>query len=111
LERANAPGGHDVLAAIPANHPCLPGHFPGRPIVPAVLVLDEVRAAVARTLPASAVEAIEHAKFQGIVLPDRPFRIRFTHIGEAAVDFACTDAADGRPLAAGRLVLDMSAAS
>ena len=28
--------------AVPADHPCLAGHFPGRPIVPGVLVLDHV---------------------------------------------------------------------
>jgi 3-hydroxyacyl-[acyl-carrier-protein] dehydratase len=28
------------------DHPCLPGHFPGRPIVPGVVVLDRVLAAI-----------------------------------------------------------------
>lgn len=28
------------------DHPCLPGHFPGRPLVPGVLVLDHVLAAI-----------------------------------------------------------------
>ncbi len=27
---------------ISADHPCLPGHFPGRPIVPGVILLDRV---------------------------------------------------------------------
>ena len=27
---------------IPADHPALPGHFPGQPIVPGVVVLDRV---------------------------------------------------------------------
>lgn len=31
---------------IPHDHPCLPGHFPGRPIVPGVVVLDRVLAAI-----------------------------------------------------------------
>ena len=29
---------------IAADHPALPGHFPGRPIVPGVVLLDEVMA-------------------------------------------------------------------
>lgn len=32
--------------AIGADHPSLPGHFPGRPIVPGVVLLDEVAALV-----------------------------------------------------------------
>ncbi|MGH8032200.1 MAG: hypothetical protein ACREO8_07520 [Luteimonas sp.] len=32
--------------AVPADHPCLPGHFPGAPIVPGVVVLDHVLAAI-----------------------------------------------------------------
>ncbi|MGY1458580.1 MULTISPECIES: hypothetical protein [unclassified Luteimonas] len=28
------------------GHPCLPGHFPGRPLVPGVVVLDHVLAAI-----------------------------------------------------------------
>lgn len=28
------------------GHPCLPGHFPGRPLVPGVVVLDQVLAAI-----------------------------------------------------------------
>ena len=27
-------------------HPCLPGHFPGSPLVPGVVVLDQVLAAI-----------------------------------------------------------------
>lgn len=32
--------------AIPPDHPCLPGHFPGRPLVPGVVLLDRVIAAI-----------------------------------------------------------------
>lgn len=31
---------------VPADHPALPGHFPGRPVVPGVVVLDHVLAAI-----------------------------------------------------------------
>jgi 3-hydroxymyristoyl/3-hydroxydecanoyl-(acyl carrier protein) dehydratase len=31
---------------IPADHPSLPGHFPGRPVVPGVMLLDRVAIAL-----------------------------------------------------------------
>ena len=32
--------------AIPHDHPCLPGHFPGHPLVPGVVLLDQVVLAI-----------------------------------------------------------------
>jgi len=31
---------------VPLDHPSLPGHFPGRPVVPGVMLLDQVIAAI-----------------------------------------------------------------
>ena len=31
---------------VAADHPALPGHFPGRPIVPGVVILDHVQRAI-----------------------------------------------------------------
>ena len=54
---------------IPATHPALPGHFPGHPIVPGVLLLDELMAA---TLQHSGQEIIglQHVKFSSVLVPD-----------------------------------------
>ncbi|MFC3550690.1 hypothetical protein ACFOLC_06625 [Lysobacter cavernae] len=48
---------------IPADHPCLPGHFPGRPLVPGVVLLERV------------VEAIEaqHGPLPAMRLPQVKF--------------------------------------
>ena len=38
----------EVRRMIGADHPSLPGHFPGAAIVPGVVILDEIVAALAR---------------------------------------------------------------
>jgi len=36
----------EACRAISADHPSLPGHFPDRPLVPGVVILDEVLTAL-----------------------------------------------------------------
>lgn len=54
---------------IPASHPALPGHFPGRPVVPGVVLLDRVAAALERC-SGQRIAAIRQAKFLRPLLPD-----------------------------------------
>lgn len=89
------------VVTIPADHPSLPGHFPGRPIVPAVVILDEVRSLIAETTSSGHPSAIDYCKFQDFVLPDRPFRVALEVAGET-VGFSCLADEDGRMLAKGR---------
>ena len=90
------------VVTIPADHPCLPGHFPGRPIVPAVIILDAVQTIMEEQQPAASLVAIEHCKFQDFVLPGQPFKVRLTMSDESAFDFVCRAADDDRLLAKGR---------
>jgi 3-hydroxyacyl-[acyl-carrier-protein] dehydratase len=48
---------------ISADHPSLPGHFPGTPIVPGVVILDEILAALTEWREDSHVTAIRAVKF------------------------------------------------
>ncbi|MGI9435448.1 MAG: hydroxymyristoyl-ACP dehydratase [Geminicoccaceae bacterium] len=89
-------------AVVPDDHPCLPGHFPSHPIVPAVVILDEVGAAIADTYPARRLATIDHCKFQGFVRPNHPFWIELTSVDAVRVDFTCLCSDDGRTLATGR---------
>jgi 3-hydroxymyristoyl/3-hydroxydecanoyl-(acyl carrier protein) dehydratase len=81
------------------DHPALPGHFPGRPIVPGVLLLasveDMLRAAGLRVI------ACATAKFLAPVLPDQMLDIR-ADVDEGA-DVRFEIAAAGRTVAAGSL--------
>ncbi|HEX7381580.1 MAG TPA: hypothetical protein VF265_05420 [Nevskiaceae bacterium] len=56
---------------VAADHPCLPGHFPGRPLVPAVLLLQRVAEAAAPSLPACRLTRVARAKFLRPVTPDQ----------------------------------------
>ncbi len=61
---APTPSGGPEAAAlrlrIAADHPARPGHFPGNPIVPGALLLDEI---LARLFPGGWAAGIEAAKF------------------------------------------------
>lgn len=66
---------------ISATHPALPGHFPGHPIVPGVLLLDEVMTA---TLQPSKQEIVrlQHVKFLSALMPDEPAHVLYEVNGE-----------------------------
>lgn len=55
---------------IPAAHPSLAGHFPGNPVVPGVVVLDAVAAALARRHGLRIV-GFRQVKFIAPLLPEQ----------------------------------------
>jgi 3-hydroxymyristoyl/3-hydroxydecanoyl-(acyl carrier protein) dehydratase len=75
--------------SVPAGHPSLDGHFPGRPIVPGVVLLDEVVAAIGQWQHATFVPAtFPSVKFLQPLLPDETYAIRLR--GDASrVEFEC----------------------
>lgn len=62
-------------AVIAADHPSLPGHFPGNPVVAGVLILDQLRLAVAAWRPDAVIIALPQVKFIAPLLPQQEFRI------------------------------------
>lgn len=80
---------HRASAQVPAGHSCLAGHFPGNPVVPAVVLLDRVLEAVqAWRGPQCRVQRIVAAKFVSALRPDERFDIELTMHG-TRLDFRC----------------------
>jgi 3-hydroxymyristoyl/3-hydroxydecanoyl-(acyl carrier protein) dehydratase len=61
---------------ISVDHPCLPGHFPGRPVVPGVVVLERVLEAIGQAGgPVSAPLRLPQVKFLQPLLPGQRAQI------------------------------------
>ena len=57
---------------IPADHPSLPGHFPDRPIVPGVVLLDRVIDAIEASQGSLPPLRLPQVKFLKPLLPGQP---------------------------------------
>jgi len=81
----------EVCRTISADHPSLPGHFPGAPLVPGVLILDEILAALAEWHNHWHVTAILTVKFLVPLKPEQPFTISLSAGKDSPreVNFCC----------------------
>lgn len=59
------------MLLIDAGHPCLPGHFPGQPVVPGVLLLDAVQATLEAQLGEVSALRFVQVKFLRPLLPEQ----------------------------------------
>ncbi|AIO24740.1 acyl-CoA synthetase family protein [Burkholderia cepacia] len=97
------PAGTPALGfTIPADHPALPGHFPGHPVVPGVVLLDHaihaLGTALNRPLHAWRLGA---AKFLSPVAPGEPLDLAYDAAAGGAIRF--TLRAGARDVASGVL--------
>ena len=60
---------------VPGTHPCLPGHFPGRPLVPGVVILDHVIEAIETAYGALGPLRLPQVKFASPLLPGQVARV------------------------------------
>lgn len=64
------------------DHPALPGHFPGRPVVPGVVVLDHVLRALDHAHGVRGPLRLPQVKFAQPLLPGQDARIEIEARGE-----------------------------
>lgn len=81
----------EVRRKIGADHPSLAGHFPGTPIVPGVVILDEILAALNEWRGDSRLTAVSAVKFLAPLKPEQSFTICLmpNESAEEEINFVC----------------------
>lgn len=88
---------------IPADHPSLQGHFPGNPIVPGVVILNEVVRLIEQQITNRSVVGIRSVKFIKPLRPGREVVLSVDEKGSDALNIVCEH--NGGVLVKGQFVL------
>ncbi|HVW70835.1 MAG TPA: hypothetical protein VHB68_17775 [Steroidobacteraceae bacterium] len=92
---------HDTVT-IPAQHPAFDGHFPGAPLLPGVVLLDEMLRRAPDGQPRERGEwTIATAKFLRPVHPGETLTFEYESLANGSVRFAVRSVA--HPVASGTL--------
>ena len=91
-------GSGETWFRLDPGHSCFAGHFPGRPLVPGVMLLDALIAALP---PAPGGLVLESAKFAAPVGPGAEVRLGWTRRGDGRIAFEGT--LDGKRVLSGLL--------
>ena len=94
----------EVRRVIPKEHPALAGHFPGNPIVPGVLLLDEVMQAAQLWRGSLRLKKVVSVKFTSPLKAGDVFSIRLLEEDHSYIVFECCF--EGTALASGRLAVE-----
>jgi 3-hydroxyacyl-[acyl-carrier-protein] dehydratase len=89
---------HIAALHVGADHASLPGHFPGDPIVPGVVILERVADELKSWCGMRLVQVVE-AKFVAPLLPDQRAELTLSESGASRFRFVVS--LDGRVLVRG----------
>jgi len=85
-----------------ADHPATQGHFPGDPIIPGAVLLDETLRAIEAGLDSAlAPFRIRSAKFLHPARPGDRVQIEFSRTARGEIKFTCT--VEGRAVLTGQV--------
>jgi 3-hydroxyacyl-[acyl-carrier-protein] dehydratase len=94
------------LLSVDSTHPSLPGHFPGMPVVPGVVVLSLILDEVRRQLPMVKVVGVRKLKFLQMLLPRQSFVVEFSLPDQSSLRFKCWRAEQPATNGARQLLVD-----
>jgi 3-hydroxymyristoyl/3-hydroxydecanoyl-(acyl carrier protein) dehydratase len=90
-----------LTITVSADHPSLPGHFPGRPVVPGAVILSEIVHAATAAFGGARVAGLPSVKFTSPMLPAQVCDLVLTDKGGGSAAFELAHA--GRRIASGQL--------
>ncbi|PZO63559.1 MAG: hypothetical protein DI635_08110 [Pseudoxanthomonas suwonensis] len=91
---------------IPADHPSLPGHFPGHPVVPGVVLLDRVLQAIEQQHGGLPTLQLPQVKFVQPLLPGQTAEVA---LDGASPRWRFQVLREGQLLARGEIAIAMAA--
>ena len=89
--------------SIPAIHPSLPGHFPGNPVVPGVVILNEIIRIIEEENSGLAVIGIRSVKFIEPLRSEVAVTLCANQKNTETMDVVCEK--DGKVVVKGQFVL------
>ena len=92
----------ESVIRIEKSHPALPGHFPGDPLIPGVVILDHVERTLAAALGEGGIVGLTAIKFVNPLRPGQALTIRAEPVRPGRYRFACSSGE--RTVAEGQLV-------
>lgn len=93
----------EPVLSVSDDHPALPGHFPGRPIVPGVVILDLLVADWRRRRPDAPLTGVRKMKFVRMLAPGEAFTVEWADPRDRKVAFVAR--VGDKPLASGQIEL------
>lgn len=85
------------------GHPSLQGHFPGNPVVPAVVILAELMARV-KSETGFGVRSIKSARFRSPLRPEVRWTVEMEERAGQTLGITCSD--QGRVTMSAKMVLE-----
>lgn len=89
---------------IKKDHPSLKGHFPNNPIIPGVIILDEVIRVIEKIKPGFIIKKLALIKFLQPLLPEQNVSIEINQKSDTSLSFICSH--NNIKLASGQLTLE-----